>query len=274
MIEPHAALDAIGQLPDSEIDIADAALQLARVDTPDADWQAARAHFSELARDAVAMAADIADDDMAARAAALAGLIAGRHHYRGDSETYDDPANANLIRVVERRQGLPVSLGIVWLHTARAAGWDAHGVNFPAHFLIALDGPARVILDVFSGGQPLDARELRGLLKRVVGPKAELKPALLEPMTARDVLLRLQNNIKSRRLQAGELEGALLCAQDMLRIAPDEASLWRECAVINQRLDRVGAALKCLETFLAMVPQGDAAARARAAMDELRSRLN
>ena len=42
MIDPRAALDAIGLLPDTEIDIADAALQLARVDAPDADWQAVR----------------------------------------------------------------------------------------------------------------------------------------------------------------------------------------------------------------------------------------
>ena len=52
----RAALEAIGLLPDTEIDIGDAALQLARIDAPDADWQAARAHLSELARDAVALA--------------------------------------------------------------------------------------------------------------------------------------------------------------------------------------------------------------------------
>ena len=53
MTEPRTALEAIGVLPDTEIDIGDAALQLARIDAPDADWQAARAHLSELARDAV-----------------------------------------------------------------------------------------------------------------------------------------------------------------------------------------------------------------------------
>ena len=52
MTEPRTALEAIGVLPDTEIDIGDAALQLARVDAPDADWQAARAHLSDLARDA------------------------------------------------------------------------------------------------------------------------------------------------------------------------------------------------------------------------------
>jgi regulator of sirC expression with transglutaminase-like and TPR domain len=88
------------------------------------------------------------------------------------------------------------------------------------------------------------------------------------------VLLRLQNNIMSRRLQAGDLEGGLSCVEDMLRIAPDHADLWRHAAVMNQRLDRVGAALACYDRFLALVPQGDAASRVRAAAEDLRSRLH
>ncbi len=97
---------------------------------------------------------------------------------------------------------------------------------------------------------------------------------MMAPMTLRDVLLRLQNNIKVRRLQNGDLLGALACAEDMLRIAPREAFLWRETALMNQRLDHVAAALRCFERFLELVPAGDAAIRARAAMDELRARLN
>ncbi len=275
MNDSRTILDAIGQLPDSEIDLADAALQLARIDTPDADWRAALAHLSELARDAVTLAADVPEGDLSARAGALAGLISGRYHYKGDDETYDDLANANLIRVIERRKGLPVALGILWLHAARAAGWGAHGVDFPAHFLIALEGrSSQVALDVFHGGVPLDARHLRGLLKQVQGSKAELRPDMLSPMSTRDVLLRLQNNIKVRHLQGGKLVEALGCAEDMLRIAPNEAFLWRETALMNQRLDRVAAALRCFERFLDLVPTGDAAVRAKAAMDELRARLN
>lgn len=278
--DPRVALDAIGLLPDGEIDIADAALQLARVDAPDADWLAARAALSELARDAAALAAELPVDNLARRAAGLGRLIARDHRYRGDVGTYDDPANANLIRVTERRKGLPVAIGIIWLHTARAAGWAATGVDFPGHFLAALEGPdapraeSRLLLDVFAGGEPLNARDLRALLKGMEGPKAELRPESLQPMSTRGVLVRLQNNLKVRRLHDGRLADALACIEDMLRIAPDEATLWREAALVNQRLDRVAAALRCFERFLSLVPRGDAAARARAAMDELRTRLN
>ena len=284
MSDPRAALDAIGQLPDVEIDVAGAALQLARIDAPAADWQAAARHLSELARDAVALSREMASQDVAARAGALAGLITGRHRYAGDTQTYDDPANANLIHVIERRRGLPVALGILWLHCTRAIGWGAHGVDFPGHFLLALEGaatkgrakpgPQQTVLDVFAGGVPLDARDLRGLLKRVEGQGAELRPGVLQPMPARRVLLRLQENIRARRLAAGQLDGGLACTLDMLRLAPDVAALWREAAVLHQRLDQVTAALRCYARVLELVPEGDTAARARMAMEELRGRLN
>lgn len=284
MSDPRAALEAIGKLPDVEIDIAAAALQLARIDAPDADWRAAEAALSELAREAAGLAARLQDDSPQTRAECLTGLIALRHGYRGDAETYDDLANANLIRVVERKKGLPVALGVIWLHTARAAGWAAHGVDFPGHFLIALEGEpptgpggnqfGQAVVDVFSGGTPMLAQDLRQLIKRVEGPDAELRPGVLLPMSARAVLLRLQNNIKLRRLQAGNITGALTCAEDMLLFAPDIAPLWREAAALHQHLGQASAALRCYERFLVLVPSGDAAARVRAAMAALRSRLN
>jgi regulator of sirC expression with transglutaminase-like and TPR domain len=224
MIDPRTALDAIGQLVDTEIDIAGAALQLARIDAPDADWARAGRHLSDIAR----KAAVLRETDLIARAEALADLLAHQFGYAGDMETYDDPANANLIRVTERRRGLPVALGIIWLHAARAAGWECHGVDFPAHFLIALDATRKqVIVDVFHGGRIMPVRDLIGLLKQVEGPGAEMRPGLLRPMNNRRVLLRLQNNIMTRRLAAGDLEGSRICAEDMVRFAPDQAHLLR-----------------------------------------------
>ncbi len=274
-MDPRTALDAIGQLPDGEIDIAEAALQLARVDAPDADWQAARAHLSDLARAAVAAGAEIGGEDVVGQISVLGELIGRRFGYAGDSATYDDLANANLIRVIERRRGLPVALGVLWLHAARAAGWDVRGIDFPGHFLLALSaGAETAVLDVFAGGRRLQAPDLRALIKVVEGKQAELRPELMAALGTRGVLLRLQNNIKQRRLAAGDMAGALACAEDMLRIAPAQAVLWREAAVMNQRLDRVAAALRCFERYLALIPPGEAADRARSAAEELRSRLN
>ena len=280
MIDPIAALEAIGQLPDAEIDIAEAALQFARIDAPDADWLAARAHLTLLAREAVSAAATIGEDDIVGQTEMLATLIADHHAYRGAATQYEEADNANLIRVIERRRGLPVALGVIWLHTIAAIGWRGHGVNFPGHFLVAIadgtitGGSRQVVIDVFGGGQALSVPTLRTMIKAFEGERAELRPGLLRPMGNRAVLLRLQNNIRTRRHAASDTAGALAATENILRIAPDEAWLWREAAGLQQRLDQVSAAVRSLTKFLALVPDGDAAIEARGLIGELRSRLN
>jgi regulator of sirC expression with transglutaminase-like and TPR domain len=277
VLEARAALEAAGRLPDSELDIASVALQFARVDAPVADWHAATAHLTEIARAAVeAASADPQADggDLQRRRAALAELLHDRLGYAGDSDTYDDMANANLLKVIERRRGLPVALGVLWLHAAEAAGWQAHGVDFPGHFLVALSGRGQVVVDVFGGGQPLEARNLRALLKRFAGETAELRRDTLAPMSRRGVLLRMQNNIKVRRLREGDLGGAVACTEDMLRLAPDAAPLWREAGLMHQRLGHITAAITSLERFLELSPDGPQATRVRGLLEELRQRLN
>jgi len=274
VIDPQTALDAVGALPDGEIDLAGAALQFARIDAPEADWQAAETHLSAIARDAVAAAAGVAAGDAPAQAAALAGLLAGRLGYAGDDETYEDLANANLIHVIDRRRGLPVALGILWLHAASAAGWDAHGIDFPGHFLIGLaGGRAPVVIDPFSGGQMLDLLALRALLRRVEGGGAELRAPLFLPMSGRAILLRLQNNIKWRRYHGGDVAGAIECTRDMLRVAPLEPGQWWDLAMLQAEHGLISLALRSLIRFSDLAP-AEEAARAKAVMDELRSRLN
>ena len=271
MSDPRRALEAIGLLPDIEIDIGDAALQLARVDAPGADWQAARRICRTWrARPSLCPA------HHAVRACRIAvGLLATRLWLFGRRGPYDDLANANLIRVTERRRGLPVALGIIWLHTARAAGWARPWRGLPGAFPGGAEGRSvQAVLDVFHGGVTLDARGSAGLLKRIEGEDAELRPGLLRPMSARARAAAAAEQHRSRRLQVGDLAGALACTEDMLRIAPDHAELWRQAALMNQRLDRVAAALRCFERFLELVPDGEAAARVRSVMDELRTRLN
>ena len=275
MIDPRLALSAVGVLPDGEIDLAVAALHFARTGIADpARAEAVRAHLSELARDAIAMSGGLEHAGARLRAAALADLLVRKHGYVGDEVQYDRLANASLIRVIERRRGLPVSLGIIWLHCAHSLGWGAHGVAFPGHFLVAIEGSGvPAIVDVFNGGTTLDAQDMRAILKRGRALEREFRPGLLQPMDRRSVLLRLQNNIKARRLGRKQVAAALQCLDDMLLIAPEDVGMWQEAALLNSQLARPDAAIACFERVLSLEPGPVAEGAARAAMDELRTRL-
>ncbi len=289
MAQPGEALAAIGMLPDAEIDPAPAALQLARLDAAATDWEAASSHLTVLARDAAAVGAVMGSRSPEARIGALAGLIHAHHGYRGDTDTYDDLDNANLIRVIERRRGLPVALGVLWLHCIRAAGWDGHGIDFPGHFLVSVASPSsppggaagpggvgqgtrsrqprRLLVDPFNNGAVVGSAHLLPMLQRLGARDAELHPGMTRPMAVRDVLLRLQRNLVQRRLAAHEFEAALRSLEGMLLIAPEVMTNWLQAAELSHQLGHATQATRCLERVLAAAPGSDLARLAQARLD-------
>ncbi|HEV8031813.1 MAG TPA: transglutaminase-like domain-containing protein [Stellaceae bacterium] len=253
--------------------IGEAALALASFERPRVGLARYRQHLTSIGRDVgryAGAAADLPD-----RAHALNEIILLKYGYSGDELTYDDLQNANLMRVVDRRKGLPVALGILYLQAARAQGWDSVGLGFPGHFLIRLaEGPERLILDPFHGGRVCDAADLRDLLKATAGQEIELSPEHYAPVSDRDVLLRLQNNLKSRLLQAARYDRALRVVETMLMLAPDLAELWQEAGLLHARQGNIRASVSALQEFVIRAPEGTARHQAAAILQQLKSKLN
>jgi len=282
MSEPPATSDPetcalfLRELGDSGariLPIAEAALALASFERPRVDFGHYRDHLRLIARDVGQHHG--AAGDLAARARALNEIILLKYGYSGDALTYDDLQNANLIRVVDRRKGLPVALGILFIHAARAQGWDMAGLAFPGHFLVRLsDDRERVIIDPFHDGQICGAAELRELLKAATGGDSELLPEHYTAASDRDVLLRLQNNLKARLLQTQNPERALTVVETMLMLAPDLAELWHEAGMLHRHLGNMRAAAAALEQYVLRAPDGTSRHRAAAILQQLRTQLN
>lgn len=273
--DAEATLRAIGRGPKHGFDIAGGALALAALESPSADLAPYRAHLDELAAALADSGAAGPSGSAGRRAAALAGTVFGRHGYRGDDLTYDDLQNANLMRVIDRRKGLPVALGILYLHAARARGWTAYGLNFPGHFLIAVEAAGeRAILDPFHEGRSRTPPELRELLKAVAGQDAELDAGMYAPVTDRAVLLRLQSNVKLRLLQMQQFERAATVVDSMLLFAPAQPRLWHEAGMLHARLGNLLAATRALETCLAQEPDARSRQEAASLLQDLRRRMN
>jgi regulator of sirC expression with transglutaminase-like and TPR domain len=205
-----------------------------------------------------------------------ARVLFERHGYSGDRETYDDPENADLVRVIARRKGIPVALGILYMHTARSLGWKVEGLNFPSHFLLRLEGKGeRLIIDPFEAGVALDTLDLRNLAKQVLGTHAELDRDWFEPVDNRSVLLRLVNNIRTRALQQGELERGAEMNRRMILIAPHSVSLKRDLGMVEAHRGNVGAAIEAFHAFLSSEPpSGAERTEVEQMLDKLRRALN
>jgi regulator of sirC expression with transglutaminase-like and TPR domain len=273
-----ARLSAIGAGADVDIDLAEAALLLASFDRPEVLLDDYRRRLADIVQDLAGecdRAGAAESQTLAGRAAIVATVIAERHEFTGDRETYDDMANANLISVLDRRRGLPVALSIVYIHAARALGWFMEGLNFPGRFLVRLGAPdGRAVLDPFDGGRLRDAVALRELLKLGAGASAELAPEHFTAAGNRDILLRLQNNIKVRMLQADRVEGAVGVLERMLLIAPKEPLLWLEAGGHYARLGNLRSAIEAAERCRGLAVEERLRQRAETLLQELKGKLN
>jgi regulator of sirC expression with transglutaminase-like and TPR domain len=272
--EAERILTHIATAAEEDIDLAEGALALAALDRPRVGLERYREHLAALAADVAAHGVG-EGDDIEDCIAALNDTLFETHGYDGDHMTYDDLQNANLMRVIDRRKGLPVALGILYLHAGRAQGWRMSGLAFPSHFMVRLEvAGERAILDPFARGARYGPGDLRAKLKAIAGASTELRPEHYAPVGDRDVLLRLQNNIKLRRLQAGDTARAIETVDSMLALAPGAAGLWWEAGELNQRQGNLMAAATAFERFIAESESESARHRAAALVQALRARIN
>ncbi len=247
--ELKSRLSALAGVADDDIDPATASLLIAGIENPQCDLALYEDFLAEMRR---AIADDAQAETVEERHRLLKEVMVDIYDFTGDLETYDDPANADLTGVIDRRRGLPVTLGILYLHLARTNGWVMHGLAFPRHFLVRLEDDAgrRLIFDPFYAARLVSPADMRGLLKELVGTEAELSPRNYADVGNRDVLLRLCGNIQLMRMRMGDLAGTLRILETALLFAPDESSLWREAGLTALRLGKAAQAVVALERFL------------------------
>ncbi len=257
---------------DFQIDLAEAALDLASLALNEKSKEPYKRHLETLYAEVAAFAGPAIDARGCANA--LGQIIAKRYGYGGTEETFDDPGAANLMNVIDGRSGLPVALGILYIQAARRLGWRAVGVDFPGRFMVRLDVDGeRVILNPFDGGRVMEPRDLRDILKLTMGNEQELHPHHYQALDNRGILLRLENNLKVRHLHSGNIDAALEVIETMLLLAPDNAALWREAGMIHVKLDHTAQAIEALEEYMRLDTGGASRYTASVLLQELRSRL-
>lgn len=264
----NEAIRLLGLLDDEAIMLDEAALGLAALDHPGVDLAPYAERLSAIGATLFKRGRGLtgAHD----RAELLADVIGDEFGFHGDQSNYDDPANADLMAVLDRRKGLPVTLSILYVALARRMGWEAHPLNTPGHVLVRIGAePATVVQDPFDGGAILDEAGVKRLLGRVLGSHAAPEPEHFTPLSNRSTLVRLLSNQATRARRTGDLDRALVLYERMTGFAPSYTGLWWERARIEQLLGRAKDARGSLGAMLETTRDPALRARIRAALDAL-----
>lgn len=261
----------LGLLDDEEIELDIAALELSSLDHPGLELQP---YFDQLDALEVELREEGEDAETSEQQAeTLSAVLSGRHGFAGDSASYDAPLNADMIRVLDRRRGLPVSLSILYVAMARRLGWIAEALNTPSHVLVRL-GPldSPVLIDPFHDGLVVSDGTLERLLRQSLGPATRFDPSHVAPLPNRLVLVRLLLNQASRAEQAGDIARAITVYERIVEVAPSHAQGWWDLARLQLSDGRGEEARASLSSMLEVTRDADARTTIVEALEALAGR--
>ena len=238
--------------PDGRVDLARAALAIARWEYP---GLAVDAYLERL--DALARGVDGArrSTDPVGRLHRLREYLFVEQGFAGNREDYYDPRNSFLNDVLDRRQGIPITLSLVLMEVGKRLGLAVEGIGLPGHFIAgARLGDSQILLDPFNAGALLTPEACEELVGRALGRKVALKPENFAGVTRRQFLARMLANLKRLYWQREAWDRVVGVIDRLLVLDPKAAGEWRDRGLAWSNMGEVRRGLVDWERYLTEFP--------------------
>jgi regulator of sirC expression with transglutaminase-like and TPR domain len=290
---PVLRFAAFARRPDAALRLAEGALLIAEIERPSVNHARYLHDLDALAAEVWAALGPYARllrvEQAARRSTALRVLetmvdvLARRENFHGADENSADPRNSYLDAVLERRQGLPILLSVVYLEVARRLGVPLQGVGLPAHFMVkwplALDEGGDVYVDVYHRGEVLDEPTCHQFILRLLAPDGPTRfdPVWSQAATNRHILTRILNNLKMAYLHRGDTANALQVIDRLVALRPDLPQELRDRGLLRLALGESLLAAADIMAYLERAPDAPEHARLRRRIEatrEVRAKLN
>jgi len=170
---------------------------------------------------------------------------------RGNTEDYYNPKNSFLNEVLDSKNGIPISLSVIYMEVARRIGFSIHGVGFPGHFIVKFfNQDGEFLIDPFNSGRILSIRDCQELLDRVYGGSVTVSSTILQPMEKKAIISRMLFNLKGIYYQKEEPQKALSVVERILMLNPGVLSEIRDRGLLYMQTSLFAKALADLEYYL------------------------
>ena len=240
--------------PEAEIDLWRAALLVARLDNPELEIEPYERQLRGMARELKDRIPDEADGEE--RLKKLTAYMFEENGFHGSRNDYYNRENSYVSSVLDDREGLPITLSVVFLELARRIGLEAEGIPLPGHFVIQAktgEGGARLI-DVFEGGKRLSRTEAMEIALDFTGEP--LRPEHLKPAGKGEIIARMIRNLLGAANRSGSGPDSLKYLDALLAIAPAAAPERLERAMLRARAGQRDEAKEDVRWLLEHSPEG------------------
>ena len=182
--------------------------------------------------------------------------------FHGSRMNYYHASNSYLNEVIDDREGLPLTLSILYVELARRVGIDAVGIGLPGHFIVRVDlGDQSKYVDVFEQGLEMTEAECRQRVSEISG--LGWRDDYLDPQSEVEIIERMLRNLIRVAGTADDQEAALRYARTILAINPNSVEDRLVKAVICYNTNRLDEGEAEVEWVLKTEPEGIDLARVR-----------
>jgi serine protease Do len=248
------ALARIVEGKDEAIDLVHGALLLAKLDNDEVDVDSYRAEVDRMAgKVSAALPKDASDNAKLAALDKFLFVDRGFHGSRGD---YYNRSNSYLSEVIDDREGLPITLSVLYLELARRIGVRVEGVGLPGHFVVrhvSATGEPTVI-DVYEGGKRLTKKEALALAEAYSGQAVDEQ--VLEPVGKRLILSRMLNNLLGVAQKERDVPSMLRYLDTLVLLDPTSARDRGIRAIVRAQSGDKAGAIEDVDWLLEKQPEG------------------
>jgi regulator of sirC expression with transglutaminase-like and TPR domain len=238
--------------PDCRLDVA--ALEIATLETPDLDpvpYLAVLDRFASTIANRVPASADGREFVRAANEYLFAEL-----GFHGNESEYNDPRNSCLNSVLDRHAGIPITLSVVYIETARRLERPVFGVGLPGHFIVQYDdGEFAAYIDPFYSGRILSVDDCLKIAHDRTGVGADA--TALAPVGTRYILVRMLNNLRSAYFRSKQFQKMIAVMDLLIEGFPRNGEYYKARGLARLRLRQLTGAQTDLELYLKHSPEAE-----------------
>ena len=255
-------LDQLGELfseePDSDASstrrLVKGALLISAIENPQVDLAAYEAKLERMAREIAEGFG--AEDDERQKRQILDKYLFQENGFHGGRAEYYHPANSFLDRVIDDREGLPITLAILYIDLGRRLGLQIEGIGLPGHFVVkqVLESGNEQLIDVFDRGEDLSLEATAEMVRQFAG--REIEDFDVQPQTDLDILTRVLNNLIGIATRDQDIDAMLRRTDMFVTLHPDENRYRFMRAQLRAISGRTARAQEDIDELLRREPNG------------------
>ncbi|EDL56465.1 transglutaminase family protein [Gimesia maris] len=239
---------------ESEIDLLTAALLVARLDNAEVE---VKTYLNQVA----GMANEIqktlpADASPKVKLKALNDYLFQETGFHGSRTNYYSRSNSYINETIEDREGLPITLAILYMELGSKLGLDIEGVGLPGHFVVRVNSTAEKgeLVDVFERGEVVSEDAARAII--VSANSGRFDEEFLKAQPKKEIIKRMLRNLLNLARDDEDVQAMLRYVETMIAIDEDLLQERWLRAVLRYQTGRITEAMADADFLLEKSPEG------------------